>query len=466
MLPLAPYIPKPSNYLPLILIESYTLPADTYNVVYANSNTALTLTLPSVSSTIDGMPLFIKNIGSGTLTVNSDQNVLVTTLATGFSVMLVCSKTFSAWELTIGPVNTSGGIGFVSSSGTSTDTAVARWLGTTGTEIQDSTVLIDNSGNITGTTSYSLGSGNNRTALTGTPAGVNTWTFRAVSDSVVGLASTDTLTNKTITDTSNNVAANSLNTTGTAVNVSGASPPPGPGYILTSTGTTAATWQAPAVSGASTTTTFAITRWGNTTGSSLLNSTVTLDSVGNIAGVNGIVYGSGSNSLTLAATPSGTHTLTIPNATDTLVGRATTDTLSNKTIDYTPGTSGNWLSTPTTVAGALDDLAYSAGTNLTLGYAAVTAAGSTQGTATPITAYLTQVNNSPSNAGVILPSAIVGRQFYVLNRSSNSIVVYPQVGQSIEGVTNTGVTLAANSLLVLAGNSSTNYVILFTIASA
>lgn len=54
--------------------------------------------------------------------------------------------------------------------------------------------------------------------------------------------STDTLTNKTITDDSNNVAANSLKSTGSPVDVAAADPPSN-GQVLTATGATSATWQ-------------------------------------------------------------------------------------------------------------------------------------------------------------------------------------------------------------------------------
>jgi len=56
--------------------------------------------------------------------------------------------------------------------------------------------------------------------------------------------STATLTNKTITDASNNVAANSLKTTGASVNVSAAIPPV-VGQSLIATSATTATWQTP-----------------------------------------------------------------------------------------------------------------------------------------------------------------------------------------------------------------------------
>lgn len=64
----------------------------------------------------------------------------------------------------------------------------------------------------------------------------------AASGGGITASSTDTLTNKTITDTSNDVAAKSLHSATTAVDVSAATAPTA-GQVLTATSSTAATWQ-------------------------------------------------------------------------------------------------------------------------------------------------------------------------------------------------------------------------------
>lgn len=61
---------------------------------------------------------------------------------------------------------------------------------------------------------------------------------------IVGTATTQTLTNKTLTATTNNITANALFSATTTVNVS-ASAAPATGNILVATSATAATWQAP-----------------------------------------------------------------------------------------------------------------------------------------------------------------------------------------------------------------------------
>ncbi len=65
-----------------------------------------------------------------------------------------------------------------------------------------------------------------------------------VGSQVVGTADTNTLTNKTLTGTSNTVTATYLrNNDGTQVLVSGA--PPSNGYLLTASSSTQASWTAP-----------------------------------------------------------------------------------------------------------------------------------------------------------------------------------------------------------------------------
>lgn len=69
-------------------------------------------------------------------------------------------------------------------------------------------------------------------------------TLPDATDTLVGKATTDAFTNKTLTNTNNNVAAKSLHSATTVVDVSAATAPSS-GQVLTATSSTAATWQTP-----------------------------------------------------------------------------------------------------------------------------------------------------------------------------------------------------------------------------
>lgn len=93
------------------------------------------------------------------------------------------------------------GAGDVVGPGSATDNAVARFDLTTGKLIQNSAVTIaDTTGAIAGTQSVTFsGSSSGTTVLQPTAAASGTLTLPAATDTLVGKATTDTLTNKTLT---------------------------------------------------------------------------------------------------------------------------------------------------------------------------------------------------------------------------------------------------------------------------
>jgi hypothetical protein len=154
---------------------------------------------------------------------------------------------------------------------------------------------------IPGTGLAFAGSTSGQTIVQASATASGTLTLPAATDTLVGKATTDALTNKTL-DTAG--AGNVLKINGTTVNA------------VTGTGSTVVLQGSPSL------TTPAISSGGAT------------------------FSGSTSGSTILKANATASGTLTLPAATDTLVGKATTDTLTNKTLD-TSGT-GNHIK----VAGA------------------------------------------------------------------------------------------------------------------
>lgn len=72
--------------------------------------------------------------------------------------------------------------------------------------------------------------------------------------------------------------------------------------------------------------------------------------------------------------------------------------------------------------------------NVTFGIAAtVSAAGSTQGTATALTKTYNIVSTASAAQGVVLPAATAGLIINIFNISGNTIKVYPTSTQTIDG---------------------------------
>lgn len=88
-------------------------------------------------------------------------------------------------------------------------------------------------------------------SITNTEVAANAAIAASKLDGVSTPSSTDSLTNKTITDDTNTVTADGLRSATTTVDVSAATAPSN-GQVLTATGSTAATWQTPSAGGGNT----------------------------------------------------------------------------------------------------------------------------------------------------------------------------------------------------------------------
>lgn len=89
----------------------------------------------------------------------------------------------------------------------------------------------------------------------------------------------------------------------------------------------------------------------------------------------------------------------------------------------------------------------------------VSAAGTTQGTATSISAGINFVSTAAANSGVILPSCDVGDSLIVYNGGANQCIVYPDSGSSINGVaTNSGTYLPIQTSIIFFRVTSTKWI--------
>jgi hypothetical protein len=90
----------------------------------------------------------------------------------------------------------------------------------------------------------------------------------------------------------------------------------------------------------------------------------------------------------------------------------------------------------------------------------ITAAGTTQGTATALTTDYNVVTTTASGTGVVLPAGTAGRCISVVNRGANTLNIYPAVGGQIDALgTNIATTLVTNATLVLQSISATQWYI-------
>ena len=163
-----------------------------------------------------------------------------------------------------------------------------------------------------GTGNTTLTSGN---VLVGAGAAAVTTTKAAPTGDFVGTTDSQSLTNKTISGSTNTVHASHLQTTGAAVDVVSAAPP-SVGQILKATSATTATWQNEAAASTTfTDDTFAIQ-----------------DAVDNTIEILFDAAGSTGTSTTLASSQTVNRVITFPDATTTVVGTDVTQTLTNKTL--------------------------------------------------------------------------------------------------------------------------------------
>lgn len=162
-----------------------------------------------------------------------------------------------------------------------------------------------------------------------------TITIPAGTYTLAGDSTSTTFTNKDLLSTTNNVAANRLNTTGAAVVVNTAAPPT-VGQSLVATSATTAAWQ--------------------TLSSTLVDTaTFIVDAVTPTTRIGFDAAGGANTTLTLQSATTANRTITFPDVTDTVVTLGATQSLTNKTITDSTSTiysRGIWTATGTVLTTA------------------------------------------------------------------------------------------------------------------
>jgi hypothetical protein len=88
----------------------------------------------------------------------------------------------------------------------------------------------------------------------------------------------------------------------------------------------------------------------------------------------------------------------------------------------------------------------------------ISAAGSTQGTATAITKEMNVVSTVSSGQGVVLPTAVAGMVVTITNTSANSLLVYPATGGAVNSLAaNAGYTQQAGGTIQFIAPTSTQW---------
>lgn len=99
--------------------------------------------------------------------------------------------------------------------------------------------------------------------------------------------------------------------------------------------------------------------------------------------------------------------------------------------------------------------------------AAVSAAGTTQGTGTALTSDYNVVTTVASGTGVVLPTATTGRRIVIVNKGANALNVYPASGGTIDALAlNAAISLPVNNVMEFNASSTTQWYSSYNLSTA
>jgi hypothetical protein len=430
------------------LLAAVTNETGTGALVFATSPTLVTPALGTPSSgtltSCTGLPIStgVSGLASG----------VATFLATPTSANLLAAVTnetgTGALVFGTSPTLTTPTLGVASATSVNKVAITAPATSATLTIANGKTLTASNTLTFTGTDASSVAFGAGGTVLynggaLGTPSSgtLTNCTFPTLNQNTTGSAATLT-TARTIGGVSFNGSAN-INLPG--VNTTGNQNTTGSAATLT----TARTIGGVSFNGSANINLPGVNTTGNqnTTGSAATLTTARAINGVNFNGSAAItITANTTNALTIGTGLSGTSfngsgavTVAIDSTVATLTG---TQTLTNKT-----------LTTPVLNSAVVNN------------NNAVSAAGSTQGTATALTVDYNVITTVASSTGVKLPTATAGRRIVIVNKGANTLSIYPATGGAINALSaNAAIQVAANGSIELMASSATQWYAIARIA--
>lgn len=218
----------------------------------------------------------------------------------------------------------------------------------------------------------------------------------------------------------------------------------------------------------------------------------------NVAGgsIGKIVYQTGAGATGFVAVGSTGQVLRSQGAALPVYSTATYPNTGGTALTWMRSDGTNWINSTSTIANtfAINTIAYASGANVLTGLATanngvlvtsaggvpsisttlpaalnipgalvtvsatVSAAGSTQGTATALTSDVNVITTAAASTGVVLQTAAAGKKVTVVNKGANALAVYPASGGAIDALaSNAAISIPVGGWIEFNGSSATQW---------